>query len=139
MAMFKVDRASASVKSFEKPGTYAVEIVKAEPAMTAKGDDLVKLVFRSEDGCVVSDNFLNRESVWWRLNALLAACPKIRVDDGTELDLTKRQVFQDFLAQFVGQRVQIRLEEETYVKDGEQKKTLRVKKYVPAEGADEEF
>ena len=33
-AMFTVDRASASVKSFDKPGVYTVQVVKAEPAIT---------------------------------------------------------------------------------------------------------
>lgn len=136
--MFTVDRASASVKSFEKPGVYTVQVVKAEPAITPKGDATVKLVMRSDDGCVVSDTFFNKEAAWWRLNMILAACPKVQVDDGTQLDLTKRETFNGFLEQFVGQRVQVRLEEEKYVKDGEQKSVLRVKRYTPAE-AEEAF
>ena len=69
---------------------------------------------------------------------ILAACPKIKLDDGTQLDLTKRETFNSFVTQFVGQKVQVRLEEEKYVKDGEQKTVLRVKRYSPAE-ADEAF
>ena len=139
-AMFTVDRASASVKSFDKPGTYAVQIVKAEPAITPKGDAIVTLVMRSDDACVVSDTFYNKEAAWWRLNQILAACPKVQIDDGTQLDLSKREAFNGFLEQFVGQRLQVRLEEEKYVKDGEQKSVLRVKRYSAAAGAaDEEF
>ena len=138
MAMFTVDRASAAVKNFDKPGVYTVSIVKAESAITPKGDDTVKLVMRSDDGCVVSDTFFNKENSWWRLNMILAACPKIKLDDGTQLDLTKRETFNSFVTQFVGQKVQVRLEEEKYVKDGEQKTVLRVKRYSPAE-ADEAF
>ena len=49
-----------------------------------------------------------------------------------------REGFANPRLQFVGQRVQVRLEEEKYVKDGEQKTVLRVKRYSPAE-ADEAF
>lgn len=139
MALFKVDRASASAKPFEKPGTYTVTVVKADPAITSKGDATVKLIMRSEDGCVVSDQFLNKENCWWRLNALLVACPSIRIDEGSEIDLAKRDTFNSFLNQFVDQKLQVVLDEETYVKDGETKKTMRVKKYLPAPGADVEF
>lgn len=132
MALFKVDRASASAKPFEKPGTYTVAVVKAEPAMTNKGDSTVKLIFRSDDGFIASDTFFNKENAWWRLNQLLVACPAITTDEGSEIDLAKTETFNAFLAQFVNQRLQIRLDEETYVKDGETKKTLRVKKYLPA-------
>lgn len=139
MALFKVDRASAAVKNFEAPGTYTVNIVKSEPAITGKGDATVKLVFRSDDGHVASDTFFNKEAAWWRLNQILAACPKVSVDEGAEIDLTKRETFNGFLAQFVGQRVQIRLEEEKYVKNGEEKSVLRVKRYLPAGEVDEAF
>ena len=42
-------------------------------------------------------------------------------------------MFQEFLGQFVGQRVKIKLEEETWVKEDtkEEKKTLKIKKYLP--------
>lgn len=139
MALFKVDRASASAKPFEKPGTYTVSVIKAEPGITSKGDGFVKLIMRSEDACIVSEQFLNTEKCWWKLNELLVAFPQIRIDDGQEIDLTKRETFNSFLAQFVNQTCQVKLEEETYVKDGEQKKTLRVKKFLPVPGADAEF
>ena len=127
--MFTVDRASAAAKSFEKPGLYSVEILKAENVITSKGDGTVKLVMRSDDGCVVSDTFFNTEAAWWRLNQILAACPKVTVSDGTQLDLSKRDNFNAFFPPFVGQRVEVRLEEETYVKNGETKSVLRVKRY----------
>ena len=133
MSLFKVDRASASAKSFDAPGIYSVEVVKAEAALTTKGEDTVKLLFRGADGSVASDSFLNRESVWWRVNALLAACPLVTIDEGKEIDFGKAKVFQEFLGQFVGQRVKIKLEEETWVKEDtkEEKKTLKIKKYLP--------
>ena len=133
MSLFKVDRASASAKSFDAPGIYSVEVVKAEAALTTKGEDTVKLVFRGADGSVASDSFLNRESVWWRLNALLAACPLVTIDEGKEIDFSKAKVFQEFLLQFVGQKLKIKLEEETWVKEDtkEEKKTLKIKKYLP--------
>lgn len=139
MALFKVDRASASVKTFDKPGTYTVEVVKTEASMTSKGDAQVRLVLKSDDGCVTSDNFLNRDNCWWRVNALLAAVPALKIDEGTEIDFTKRDAFADFLDQFKGHRVQVKLEEETYVKDGETRKTLRVRKYLPAQDTEEAF
>lgn len=89
---------------------------------------------------MVSDQFLNKENCWWRLNELLVAFPQVRIDEGSEIDLSKRDTFNSFLNQFVGQKCQVKLEEETYVKDGEQKKTLRVKKFLPVAGeAEAEF
>ena len=133
MSLFKVDRASASAKSFDAPGIYSVEVIKAESSLTTKGEDTVKLVFRGADGSVASDSFLNRESVWWRLNALLAACPLVEIPEGKELDFSKAKIFQEFLGQFVGQKLKIKLEEETWVKEDtkEEKKTLKIKKYLP--------
>lgn len=133
MSLFKVDRASASAKSFDAPGIYSVEVVKAESSLTTKGEDTVKLVFRGADGSVASDSFLNRESVWWRVNALLAACPLVTISEGQELDFSKAKIFQEFLGQFVGQRVKIKLEEESWIKEDtkEERKTLRIKKYLP--------
>jgi hypothetical protein len=133
MSLFKVDRASASTKSFDAPGIYSVEIIKAESSLTTKGEDTVKLIFRGADGSVASDNFLNRESVWWRLNALLAACPFVEIPEGQELDFSKARIFQEFLGRFVGAKCKIKLEEETWVKEGttEEKKTLKIRKYLP--------
>lgn len=133
MSLFKVDRASASAKSFDAPGIYSVEVVKAESSLTTKGEDTVKLVFRGADGSVASDSFLNRESVWWRVNALLAACPLVTISEGQELDFSKAKIFQEFLGQFVGQRVKIKLEEESWIKEDtkEERKTLKIKKYLP--------
>lgn len=128
--MFTVDRKSAESKSFDKPGTYSVEITSVEPSLTPKGDSIVKLVFRGADGSVASDNILNRDTTWWRVNQLLAACPSVQIADGQQLDFAKREVFNDFLAKFKGATLDIKLEEETYVKDGESKKTLRVRRYI---------
>jgi len=127
--MFTVDRKSAESKSFDKPGTYSVEISSVEASLTPKGDSIVKLVFRAADGSVASDNILNRDTTWWRVNQLLSACPNVQIADGEQLDFAKREIFNDFLAKFKGQSLDIKLEEETYVKDGETKKTLRVRRF----------
>ena len=100
-----------------------------EPSLTPKGDSIVKLVFRAADGSVASDNILNRDTTWWRVNQLLSACPSVQIADGEQLDFSKREVFNDFLAKFKGQSLDIKLEEETYMKDGEAKKTLRVRRF----------
>jgi hypothetical protein len=128
--MFKIDRKSAEVRYFENPGQYTVEIVKAEPGLTAKGDNIVTLSLRSDDGCLATDNFLNKESVYWRVNALLAAVPEVTIPEGAEYDFSKRQVFNDFFNLFIGKKVDIKLEPETYVKDGAEKTILRVKRYL---------
>lgn len=137
--MFKVDRKSAEARSFEKPGIYQVEITSVEPAISAKGDSMVKLVLRSHDGCVASDTILNRDSTHWRINQLIAACPSISVSEGAELDFNKREVFNQFMAQFKGLSVQVKIEEESYQKDGETKKAFRVRKYSKATDADQPF
>jgi hypothetical protein len=128
--MFKIDRKSAEVKYFNNPGQYTVEIVKAEPGLTSKGDGIVTLSLRSDDGCLATDNFLNKESVYWRVNALLAAVPEVTIPEGSEYDFSKRQVFVDFFSLFIGKRVDIKLEAETYVKDGAEKTILRIKRYI---------
>ncbi len=133
--MFTVDRKSAESKSFAFAGQYSVEITSVEPSLTPKGDSIVKLVFRAADGSVASDNILNRDTTWWRVNQLLAACPNVQIADGQQLDFAKREVFNDFLAKFKGQSLDIKLEEETYVKDGEAKKTLRVRRYIKSPAA----
>jgi len=133
--MFIVDRKSAESKSFAFAGQYSVEITSVEPSLTPKGDSIVKLVFRAADGCVASDNILNRDTTWWRVNQLLAACPSVQIADGQQLDFAKREVFNDFLAKFKGATLDIKLEEETYLKDGETKKTLRVRRYIKSPAA----
>jgi hypothetical protein len=129
--MFVVDRASASMKPFEGPGTYLVTLVKTEGMITPKGDSVVRLTFRSAQGHSVSDNMFNTETSWWRVNQLLVACPAITVPDGEELDFTKNKTFDEFLARFVGQKLQVKLEAESYVKNGETKTALRVQRFLP--------
>ena len=60
----------------------------------------------------------------------------VTVEYSLEYGTNTLEVHRDAIAP--GQRVQVRLEEEKYVKDGEQKTVLRVKRYSPAE-ADEAF
>jgi hypothetical protein len=131
--MFKVDRASAIAKPFPAAGKYEVSVVKVEEAITTKGEDQVILTLRNEDGCVVSDRFLNRESVYWRVNALLAAT-NLEIPEGTEIDFSKRGQFGEFLSRFVGEKVGIQLEEESYFKEGETKTVLKVKRYNKVQG-----
>lgn len=135
--MFKVDRKSAEATPFEKPGTYNVTVASVTFELTPKGDASAKLIMRDEAGHVASEIITNKDTQYWKLNQLLAACPTVKIDDGTDIDIAKKDIFDAFMSKFKDAKLAIRLEEETYVKDGETKKTLRVKRFVKATAAEE--
>jgi len=126
--MFIADRSAAASKPFAKAGPYNVKIVKSSNEMTTKGEQKIVLTLRADDGSQCNEMFLNRESVWWKLNMILAAAD-VSIKDGEGFDLTKSSEFERFFIPFIGQCVNIELVEESYVKDGETKVTLRVKRY----------
>ena len=126
--MFIADRSAAAPKAFTKAGSYNVKIIKAVDEMTSKGEQKIVLTLRADDGSQCTDVFLNRETVWWKLNMILAASD-VSIKDGEGFDLSKSSEFTRFFQPFIGQSVNVELAEESYVKDGETKVTLRVKRY----------
>lgn len=137
--MFKVDRASASAVFISKPGTYTVTVKNVTHSLNPKGENVATLSLETSKQERISDDLLNRETVYWKLNQLLAACPKVQVDEGKEIDLTKTGVFAKFADLFKGQSLDIVVEEEAYTaKDGTQKKICRVRRYQVASGVKED-
>ncbi len=136
--MFRVDRKSAEATPFEKPGTYNVTVASVSYELTSKGDASAKLILRDDVGHVVSEIITNKHTQYWKLNQLLVACPTVTIEDGTDIDIDKKDAFDAFMSKFKDAKLAIRLEEDTYVKDGETKKTLRVKRFVKATASTED-
>lgn len=131
--MFKVNRKEASARYIDAEGEYTVAIHKIEETLDTKGRELVTVTYKTDDGASINDRFINQESVWWRVNALVAATNP-EIPDNTEVDFAnKRGAFGEFIAQMLGHRLNIVCKYEEYTKDGEVKKILRVKnlKQVP--------
>ena len=105
--------------------------------VSGKGEKIDNLIrrnteLRDDAGHVVSEIITNKHTQYWKLNQLLVACPTVTIEDGTDIDIDKKDAFDAFMSKFKDANLGIRLEEDTYVKDGETKKTLRVKRFVKA-------
>lgn len=125
--MFKVDRKAAEVARIETEGEHEVTIHKVEEQLDSRGREVAIVTFRNDEGGTLNDRFLNQESVWWRVNALVSATDA-PVSDGTEVDFAgKRGSFAEFIAAMIGLRLVIVTRFEEYVKDGETKRILKVR------------
>lgn len=137
--MFKVDRKSASAVFISKPGTYNVTITEIAHSLNPKGENVATLKLETANQERITDDLLNRETVYWKLNQLLAACPKVNIEEGKEIDLTKTGVFAKFCDLFKGQKLDIVVEEEAYTaKDGTPKKICKVKRFQVAANTKED-
>lgn len=136
--MFKIDRNAGPQGTYIKTaGIYSGTIAFPKTIeCTPKGDTKVSLQYTTEDGATASDDFINIEKMWWKLNVLLAAVDpdgtKIKVGDGHEVDLTKGQEFINLLKQFDGHTLKFAVWPETYQKhDGTQGTAYRVRPMDP--------
>jgi len=128
--MFTVNR-KESGSFVNKPGDYPAEIIKVEHGLTNKGADEAKVHFRTDDNEAIFERFQNMKSVYWKINALIAAT-ELPIDDGAQIDLDKKGEFARFMDGFMGQRCVICVRGEKYVKDGEEREAMRVKSFRPA-------
>ena len=136
--MFKVNRKEASARYIDAEGEYTVAIHKIEETLDSKGRELVTITYKTDDGASINDRFINQDTVWWRVNALVAATNP-DIPDNTEVDFAnKRGSFAEFIAKMLGLRLNIVVKSEEYTKDGEKKSILRVKtlKQVPQTNTD---
>jgi hypothetical protein len=133
---FTVDRSSAEVKPFAGPGEYTVTINSCkDDGLDKNGNPVSTLRYKGEGGEVVSDRFILKETMMWRLQALISAS-QANISDGDEFDFSIGGAFLRFLQGFVGLQMVIVLEEEKYTdKNGVEQVTLRVKrmKKVPVD------
>lgn len=126
MSKFKVDlSAQDRPERFTEEGDYTVVIDSVEKALTPQGFEKVTLIFKDSQNRQVRDDILNKESVHWRLNQLILATG-MKIAHGTELDFSKSGEFFNFVRSFVGMTLKVSLKTETYEKNGEQKKKMKV-------------
>jgi hypothetical protein len=133
---FKVDRSQAEVKPFPGPGEYTVVIQSAkDEGLDKNGNPVVVLRYKGAGGEVISDRFTLKDTMMWRLQALISAT-EADIKDGDEFDFSIGGAFQRFLQGFVGLGMGIVLEEEKYTdKNGAEQTALRVRrmKRIPSD------
>lgn len=125
--MFQVNRKDAGNRYIETEGDHRVTLTKVDESLDAKGREVCKLTFKTDDGSSVSDRFLNQENVWFRVNQLVVAT-KHNVPDGTQVDfLGVKGSYANFLKAMIGLELVITTKFEEYKSNGETKEMLRVK------------
>lgn len=133
---FKVDRSQAEVKPFAGPGEYTVVISACkDDGLDKSGNSIVSLRYKGPSGEVISDRFVLKDTMMWRLQALISAT-EANIDDGAEFDFSVSGAFYRFLQGFVGLSLVITIEEEKYTdKNGQEQTALRVRrmKKVPSD------
>jgi hypothetical protein len=126
---FKVDRSQAEVKPFPGPGEYTVVIHSTkDEGLDKNGNPVVVLRYKGAGGEVISDRFTLKDTMMWRLQALISAT-EADIKDGDEFDFSIGGAFQRFLQGFVGLAMGIVIEEEKYTdKNGAEQTALRVRR-----------
>lgn len=133
---FIVNRAEAETKAFTTPGTYTVSIASAKDGpLDRNGDPVTNVAFRGEAGEIISDRYQAKPNQIWKLQKLVAVT-NLPIDDGEEFDFSRPGALTSFLDRFVGQRLRITIESESYTKkDGSEGSAMRIRAMskVPAE------
>ena len=125
--MFKVNRKDAGGSYINAEGEYTVTVTKVEETLDAKGREVCKVTFATDDGASIADRFINQENVWFRVNQLVAATNH-NVPDGTEVDfLGVKGSYANFLRGMIGLELAIVVRAEEYESNGEKKKAYRIK------------
>lgn len=125
--MFQVNRKDAGGRYIDSEGDFIVTLVKVEENLDPKGREVCKLTFKTDDGASVSDRFINQESIWWRVNQLVAATDH-NVPDGTQVDFAgTKGAYANFLRAMIGLSLVVTLKFEEYQSNGETKRTLRIR------------
>ena len=126
---FKVDRASAEVKPFAGPGEYTVTVNSCkDDGLDKNGNAVATLRYKGPAGEVISDRFVLKDTMMWRLQALISAT-EANIADGDEFDFSVGGAFLRFLQGFVGLSLVIVIEEEKYIdKHGAEQTAFRVRR-----------
>ena len=136
---FKVDlTAGDRPERFNAEGDYVVAIESVEQQMTPQGFEKAVIVFKDDKNRAAKDDLLNKDTVYWRLNQLIVASG-MKVDNGSEMDFSKRGEFFNFVKSFVGMKITITLKNDSYEKNGETKTFLKVQRYSKPSAADAPF
>ena len=133
---FTVDRSQAEVKPFASPGEYIVTVNSCkDDNLDKNGNPVCTLRYKGGNGEVISDRFVLKDTMMWRLQALISAT-EANIADGDEFDFSIGGAFFRFLQGFVGLQLVVVIEEEKYTdKNGAEQVTLSVKrmKKVPVD------
>lgn len=133
---FVVDRSQAEAKNFTTPGEYTVIVSSAkDEGLDKNGNPVCILKYKGAGGEIISDRFTLKDTMMWRLQALISAT-EANIDDGAEFDFSVGGAFTRFLQGFVGLSMIVVLENEKYTdKNGQEQTTLRVRrmKKVPSD------
>jgi hypothetical protein len=136
---FKVDlTAGDRPERFNAEGDYIVAIESVEQQMTPQGFEKAVIVFKDDKNRTAKDDLLNKDTVYWRLNQLIVASG-MKVENGSEMDFSKRGEFFNFVKSFVGMKITITLKNDSYEKNGETKTFLKVQRYSKPSAADAPF
>ena len=143
--MFKPDRNAAAPGGYLKQaGIFAGTIsFPDEIECTPKGETKIRLRIETDAG-TATDDYINSEKMWWKLNVLLASVDPtgtvIPVNDGADLDFSKEQAFIAFVRHFDGKSLSFAHYEETYTKrDGTQGTSWRVRPLDPRKKPSEQL
>jgi hypothetical protein len=68
--MFQVNRRDAGGRYIDAEGDYTVTVAKVEETLDAKGREVCKVTFKTEDGASITDRMINQENVWFRVNQM---------------------------------------------------------------------
>jgi hypothetical protein len=128
MSKFVVNRAEGNSVFLEEPGNYNVAIQVKEFTLTPNGDTAAILRLTTDDGKSITDRVINKPSVYWRIQQLIAAT-ELPIADGAEFDFSKSDNFKAFIQSFEGRVCAIAVTRESYNSNGEQKTGLKVRRY----------
>jgi hypothetical protein len=135
--MFKPDRnAPANGGYLKQAGIFAAVIrFPEEIECMQSGETKIRLRFETEHG-TATDDFINMEKLWWKLNVLLAAADPtgtlIPISDGADVDFSHEKNFIAFVKHFDGKAVRFAHFEESYTKkDGTTATSWRVRPLDP--------
>lgn len=136
--MFKVNRKDAGGSYINAEGEYTVTVMKVEETLDAKGREVCKVTFATDDGASIADRFINQENIWFRVNQLVAATNH-NVPDGTEVDfLGVKGSYANFLRGMIGLELVITVKSRKYEQDGENKTAFDVKSMKPVSASESE-
>lgn len=107
---------------FDGPGDYAIVITNGKIELGKKGEDIHLITLNGPEGEQLTDRIYYTEKAGWRADQLMKAVG-IAPKKGQEVEVTDDQ--------YDGGKCMVELFEETYQKDGQDKTSLKVKRYYP--------
>jgi hypothetical protein len=128
---FIIDRKSAQLPPLvSAPGKYrsVVTHVKGE---LKNGNEIAVVTFQTEAGETQIERLYNKPQNHWKIQQLIEATPEFTMEDGTKIDFDQSDTFVPFLQQFVGLKVGLDVQPDTFVgSDGTPRTNHKVKRFI---------